>query len=88
VTETASPLGKPYEMVSIRPAQAPAGAEGAEWHRYEIRQGSNTISGCRQGDLAAVTAAVEEIIVKLNDRRVNKRGRAHIVLRGRKPAQK
>jgi RNA-binding protein YhbY len=38
--------------------------------------------------LAAVTAAVEEIVEKLNDRRVNKRGRTHIVLRGRKPAQK
>lgn len=75
-------------MVSVRRADTPPGADGAEWHGYVIKQGSNMIRGCRQGTLAAVTEAVEEIIVKLNDRRVNKRGRTHIVLRGRKPAQK
>ena len=88
MTESESPLGKPYEIVSVRPAQAPPGGEGSEWHRYVIQQGSNTIRGCREGSLASVTEAVEEIIVKLNDRRINKRGRTHIVLRGRKPAQK
>lgn len=80
--------GEPFEMVSVRRANAPPGAHEAEWYGYVIKQGSNTIRGCRQGTLAAVTAAVEEIVEKLNDRRVNKRGRTHIVLRGRKPAQK
>ncbi len=75
-------------MVSVRRANAPPGADDAEWYAYVIRQGSNTIQGCRKGTLAAVTAAVEDIVQKLNDRRVNKRGRTHIVLRGRKPAQK
>ena len=88
MSEPQSFLGEPYELVSVRRAKAPPGTDEPEWHRYVIRQGSNTIRGCRQGTLAAVTEAVEEIVVKLNDRRVNKRGRTHIVLRGRKPAQK
>lgn len=88
MSESQPYLGEPFEMISVRRADAPPGADEAEWHGYVIRQGSNMIRGCRQGTLAAVTAAVEEIVEKLNDRRVNKRGRTHIVLRGRKPAQK
>lgn len=75
-------------MVSVRRADAPPGTDEAEWYGYVIKQGSNTIRGCRQGTLAAVTTAVEEIVEKLNQRRENKGGRTHIVLRGRKPAQK
>ena len=88
VSEWLSHLGEPFEMVSVKRADTPPGGDGAEWHGYVIKQGSNTIRGCRQGTLAAVTAAVEEIVEKLNDRRQHKRGRTHIVLRGRKPAQK
>ena len=69
-------------------AETPAGAEGSDWHRYVITQGQNTIHGVRRGTLAAVTAAVEEIVGQLNDRRAQKSGRTHIVLRGRKPAQR
>ena len=83
-----SSRSEPFEMVSVRRAEAPPGAEEAEWYGYVIRQGTNTIRGCRQGSLAAVTAAVEAIVEKLNDRRLSKPGRTHIVLRGRKPAQK
>lgn len=88
MSESLVARGEPFEMVSVGRADAPPGADETEWYGYVIKQGSNTIRGCRQGTLAAVTAAVEEIVEKLNDRRVNKRGRTHIVLRGRKPAQK
>lgn len=89
MSDSVPAMGHPYEMTSVRSAKAPAGAEvGSEWHRYVITQGSNTIQGYRQGTLAAVTAAVEQIVTQLNDRRLHKSGRTHIVLRGRKPASK
>jgi len=44
---------------------------GANWYRYVIAfEGTNTIHGRRQGGLKAVTRAVEEIIAKLNERRL------------------
>jgi hypothetical protein len=70
----------PYEVVSVRRTEAPAGAEGSDWHHYVITQGINTIHGCRQGSLTAVTEAVEGIVAQLNGRRLNNRGRVHLVM--------
>lgn len=79
-------LGEPYEMVSVRRAEPPTGTEGSEWHGYVITQGKNTIHGCRRGTLAAVTTEVEGIVVRLNERRLHKRGRTHVVLTPKKSA--
>ena len=69
-------MGQFYEIVSIQRAEPPPGAEGSNWHRYVIAfEGTDTIHGCRQGSLKAVTSAVEEIIVQLNERHSKKRGR-------------
>jgi hypothetical protein len=76
-----------YELISVRSSRAPSGADGADWHQYVIRQGDNEIRGYRQGTLVAVTADVEALVERLNDRRNLKPGRTHIVLRGRKPGQ-
>jgi len=44
--------------------------EGSNWHRYVIAfEGTNTIHGCRQGRLKAVTRAVE-IVAQLNKREI------------------
>ncbi len=62
-------MGQPYEIISVRRAKPPLGAAGPNWHRYVIAfKGTNTIHGCRQGDLEAVTTKLEEIIAKLNER--------------------
>jgi len=62
-------MGQPYEIISVRRAKPPPGAAGSNWHRYVIAfKGTNTIRGCREGNLEAVTMKVEEIIVKLNER--------------------
>jgi hypothetical protein len=62
-------MGKPYEIVSVRRAKPPPGEKGSYWYRYVIAfEGTNTIHGCRQGGLNAVTRAVEEIVAKLNER--------------------
>jgi hypothetical protein len=88
VEQTAVVLGQGYEIVSVRPAEPPAGTEGADWHLYVIAQGANRIEGHRQGKLKAVTQAVEEIVAQLNERRLGKRGRVNLVPTPKKTAQK
>jgi len=62
-------MGQPYEIVSVRRAKRPPGGKGSNWYRYVIAfEGTNTIDGCRQGGLKAVTRAVEEIVAQMNER--------------------
>ncbi len=77
-------MGHPYEIVSVRRAEPPPGAVGSTWYRYVITQGTNTINGCRQGNLKAVTEAVEEIVTQLNERRLLRRGRVGLVMTSKK----
>jgi len=79
-------MGHPYEIVSVQRADPPSGSEGMDWHQYVIAQGRNTINGCRQGNLKAVTSAVEEIVAQLNERRMGKRGRVNLVPTPKKQA--
>ena len=63
-----------YEIVSIKRAEPPPNAEGANWYRYVIASDdTNTIQGYRQGSLKAVTSAVEVIVGQLNERHAKKR---------------
>ena len=80
MTEETPEARQSYEMVSIRRAEPPPGAEGSDWYRYVIAfGGSNNIQGCRQGNLNVVTGAVEEIVAQLNERHRGKHGRVHLV---------
>ncbi len=64
-------MGQPYEIVSVRRAKRPPGGKGSYWYRYVIAyEGTNTIHGCRQGGLKAVTKAVEEMVAQLNERQL------------------
>ncbi len=76
-------MGQPYEIVSVRRAKPPPGGKGSYWYRYVIAfEGTNTIHGCRQGGIKAVTRAVEEIVAKLNERhRVPRYARVHLELK-------
>ncbi len=78
-------MAQPYQMVSVRRAEPPPGGKGSHWYRYVIAfEGTNTIHGCRQGGLKAVTRAVEEIVAQLNERylgRFSKPRRVHLVLK-------
>jgi len=79
-------MEQPYEIVSVRPAEPPPGGKGSNWYRYVIAfEGTNTIHGCRQGNLKAVTRAVEEIVAQLNERQhlghSTKPSRVHQVLK-------
>ena len=79
MTDESSAMGQLYEIVSVRRAEPPRGAEGSDWHRYVIAQGTNTINGWRQGNLEAVTRVVEEFVTQLNERQLGKRGRVNLV---------
>ena len=88
MTDESSAMGQPYEIVSVGRANPPPGGTGSNWYQYVIAfEGSNTIHGCRQGNLGAVTSAVEEIIAKLNERHtvsrqaVRNHGRVDLVLK-------
>ncbi len=78
-----------YEIVSVRPTEPPADMDGANWHRYEIVQGTNTIRGYRQGSLNSVKEAVKQLVFQLNERRAGRHGRVHVVMsKSKQPAGK
>ena len=82
MTDESSTMAQPYQIVSVRRAEPPPGGEGPYWYRYVIAfEGSNTIHGYQQGNLSAVTRAVEEIVAQLNERHLGKRGRINLVLK-------
>lgn len=64
-------LEVPFRLDSITLAAAPPGCEGV-WHRYVITQGTNEITGMRAGSHAEVTRLVDEMIERLNQRRIGK----------------
>ncbi len=73
-------MGQYYEIVSIQRAEPPLDGKGSNWYRYVIAfEGSNSITGCRQGSLKAVTSGVVEMIAQLNERHGHNRGRVNLV---------
>jgi len=87
MTDESSTMAQPYRIVSVRRAEPPPGGKGSNWHRYVIAfEGTNTIHGCRQGSLNAVTRAVEEMVAQMNERhltRSTKTSRVDITLKKR-----
>jgi hypothetical protein len=85
MTSDFSGLAHPFVMVSVKPSEAPPGAEGLPWHCYVITQGENKIEGRRQGTLQAVTSAVEELVERLNQRRMGGPRRVQLALSSNRP---
>jgi len=74
----------PFSVGIIESVEPPANSAGRYWCRYTIVQGSNTITGYRQGGVKAVKKAVGEIVADMNQRRMGKRGRVHLTPSGKK----
>lgn len=68
----------PFAVGNIESIEPPVEGTGKFWCRYTIVQGSNTITGYRQGGVKAVKKAVGEIVADMNQRRMGKRGRVHL----------
>jgi hypothetical protein len=64
-------LELPFKVESIARTSAPDGGEGV-WHCYVISQGTNTITGVRAGTQAEVETLLQEMVERLNERRVGK----------------
>lgn len=69
---------EPFRIVEFARADPPAGQDKTEWYRYVISQGRDPMAGIRQGTRESVTAAVEEIVLRMNERRMGKFGRVHL----------
>jgi hypothetical protein len=76
MTDTTPHTSQFYTIESIEPIDPPAGTEGSDWYQYVIVQGTNRISGYRQGSLESVRQTTEENIELLNERQFGKRARA------------
>lgn len=46
-----------------------------EWYRYVISQGDKPIVGMRQGSKRSVKMAIDEVVLRMNERRLGKTGR-------------
>jgi len=75
-----------YLLGQIEKATAPAGCDGKDWFSYTITQGLNKITGYKQGSQRAVTKAVKQIVLDLNERRGGKKGRVHLTPSRKKTA--
>ena len=70
--EVTAVLDLPFRIDLISEAPAPEGSEGI-WHRYVISQGDNRITGLRPGGRAEVASQLEEMVARLNERRLGKK---------------
>jgi len=68
---TEAELEAPFQLESITQTAAPAGEQGV-WHSYVISQGTNKITGIRAGTRTEVSALVEDMVARLNERRRRK----------------
>ncbi|MDJ0927892.1 MAG: hypothetical protein QNJ73_09600 [Gammaproteobacteria bacterium] len=74
----------PFELVAVKSCKPPDNGASGAWCEYTIAQGDNLITCVRQGSRTVVKNAATEIVAVLNDRRVTRRGRTHLVLQGNK----
>ena len=68
----------PFRVIEFARADPPAGQPESEWYRYVISQGREPMSGLRQGTRGSVAAAVDEIVLRMNERRLGRFGRVHL----------
>jgi hypothetical protein len=77
-----------YRVLSVQPTEPPGNLEGSDWHCYEIAQGENRIRGYRRGNFDSVRKSVDEIVVRLNERRIGKGVRVQLRMSAQNQAGK
>jgi len=65
-------LDVPFRVDLITEVPAPDGSNDI-WQQYVISQGPNTISGLRPGTRVEVAAQLDEMVARLNLRRMGKK---------------
>jgi hypothetical protein len=69
---------EPFKVIEFARADPPSGQPDTEWYRYVISQGRAAMAGMRQGSRESVIAAVEDIVNRMNERRLGRSGRVHL----------
>lgn len=72
--ETTAFVDVPFRVDLISEVPAPEGSSGI-WHQYVISQGTNTITGLRAGARVEVVAQLDEMVERLNQRRMGKKAK-------------
>lgn len=63
---------RPFRVVELTRTEPPDEEDDREWYRYVISQGDQPIVGMRQGSKRSVKAAVDELVLRMNERRLGK----------------
>ena len=66
---------QPFEIIELIKTDPPEADDEREWYRYVISQGDKPIVGMRQGSKRSVKMAIEEVVLRMNERRLGKTGR-------------
>lgn len=66
---------QPFKVIELSKTDAPESDDEREWYRYVISQGDKPIVGLRQGSKRSVKAAIDEVVLRMNERRMGKTGR-------------
>jgi hypothetical protein len=73
----------PFQLVAVERCEPPHDGASGAWCQYTIAQGDNVITCIRKGSRTMVNDAAREIVTVLNDRRADRRGRVHLVIKGK-----
>ena len=87
-TENVMPAARPFEIVALEETDSPDGSDADDWYRYELTQGTTTITGYKQGEAEEVREEVTSLVSRLNERRAGKTSRVHLTRIGRKSQQR
>ena len=82
------PAARPFEIVTLEQTESPDGSDADDWYRYELTQGTTTITGYKQGEEEEVRDEVTSLVSRLNERRAGKTSRVHLTRIGRKSQQR
>ena len=82
------PAARPFEIVALEQTASPDGSDADDWYRYELTQGTTTITGYKQGEADEVREEVASLVARLNERRAGKTSRVHLTRIGRKSQQR
>ena len=74
----------PFQLVAVESCEPPLNGAPGSWCQYTIAQGHNVMTCVRKGSRPSVTDAAMQIVEALNHRRVDRRGRVHLVLKSAK----
>lgn len=66
---------QPFKIIELAKTDPPEVDDQREWYRYVISQGDKPIVGMRQGSKRSVKLAIEEVVLRMNERRLGKTGR-------------